>query len=108
MGRIRIREEIHNRLLRLRSIDAMVARPGFNRLWEDSDEAQRASFHNLLDAIDRVSIQDWIRNHPSLELGERSLTDLKHIAQKLSIKNYSRKGKPELIRDIEEIENGTQ
>jgi len=108
MGLISIREEIHNKLLRLRSIDAIVSRPCFTWLWEDSDEIQLAMFHNLLAAVDRDGIQEWMRDHPSLELGERSLTDLKYIAQRAGVKNYSRKGKPELIRDIQEMENGPQ
>lgn len=107
-GLIRMQEEIHNKILKLRSIEAMISRPSFPRLWEDSPDDLKDDFQILLDNIDKEGILVWIRDHPSLELGERSLTDLKRIAQRLGIKNYSRKGKPELINDIEDRENGTQ
>lgn len=106
IGVIKLRESLHNKLLRLRSIEAMLERPGFNRLWEDSSSEQQSKLSAAVEAGDRDAVHVWMRDHPSLELGERSLTDLKRIARNLSILNYSRKGKLELIRDIKEREDG--
>lgn len=107
-GLIRLREGLHNRLLKLRSIEAMVAQPSFARLWNDSTEEMRTKLQVSIDTGDRQAVANWIKQHPSLELGERSLTELKRIARDLRIPNYSRLGKPQLIHQIQECESGTQ
>lgn len=87
----------------------MIRRPQFERLWEDSDDAEKQKLRCLIDKAQREKVTLWIETHPSLELGEKKLTVLKEIAVRLGIKNISRKGKVELIREIESREkNGTQ
>lgn len=108
-GLIRLQEQIHNRLLRLRSIEAMVRQPQFERLWADSDKKQQEIVESYIDAADRDKVREWMRKHPSLELAERPLKELYKIASRMGIVNYSRKGRLELIRAIQKKEqNGTQ
>ena len=109
-GIIKLQEEIHNRLLRLRSIDAILRRPQFERLWADSSEQEQQSLKAAIELLDKDAIITWMKEHTSLELAEKSLSDLKKIAYKLGITNYSRKGKLELMQDIREKEKqyGTQ
>lgn len=83
----------------------MILQPQFDQLWEDSDESLQNGLKTLIDLADRDGIINWIRNHPSLELGERTLADLKRIARRLGVINYSRKDKLSLIRDIQEKQN---
>ena len=100
-GLIKLREEVHNSILRMRSIEAMLERPDFERLWDDSNNAQQDALRALVKKNDKDAVRNWIRNHPSLELAEKKLVELKKIACQLCIPNYSRKSKLELIRDIQ-------
>jgi len=104
-GLIKLQEDLHNTILKLRSIEAIVGRPQFERLWDDSSPEQQAALMINIQNADKENVIIWERDHPSLELGEKSLTCLKRIACRLGLVNYSRKGKLELIRDIQEKEN---
>jgi len=88
----------------------MIRRPQFERLWGDSTSEEQAAFNTLLDSANKDGIIKWMKEHPSLELAEKPLSDLKKIAYKIGITNYSRKGKLELVNDIQEQEKlyGTQ
>jgi len=108
-GMIKLQEELHNKILNLRSIEAMIRRPQFERLWEDSSENDKEQLRCFIKDAKRRKVVTWIETHPSLELGEKKLTVLKNIATRLGIKNISRMGKVELVREIESREkNGTQ
>jgi len=82
----------------------MVRRPQFGRLWEDSDVQQRAFIRLYITRGDRDAVTAWIKNHPSLELEEKHLIELKKIAQRAGVRHYSRLGKLELIRLIKNEE----
>jgi len=109
-GLIRIQEELHHRILKLRSIEAIIRRPQFERLWADSAPVDQGILEKHLADADKDAIIKWAKEHPSLELVEKPLVDLKKIAYNLGITNYSRKGKLELVQDIQEKEKqyGTQ
>ena len=82
----------------------MMLRHQFQRLWNDSSAEEKDAFLLYLKAADKEGCRAWIQLHPSLDLTEKPLSQLKEIAAKLRIKNYSRKGKLELVRDIESKE----
>jgi len=82
----------------------MIRRPQFERLWGDSSDESKKQLQTHILAADKKAVVKWMREHPSLELAEKPLVDLKTIARRLGITNYSRKGKLELIRDIENKE----
>ena len=103
-GLIKLQEELHHHLLKLRSIEATIRQPQFERLWADSNETQQLVLRAYIKNADKDAVIRWSREHPSLQLGEKSLADLKKIAYRLGIKNYSRKGKIELIQDISKKE----
>jgi hypothetical protein len=104
-GLIKLQEEFHHRLLKLRSIEAMIRRPQFERLWGDSDECDKVQLQQYLFEANKDGVIRWMKDHPSLQLEEKPLVDLKKIAYKLGISNYSRKGKLQLVRDIKEKED---
>lgn len=83
----------------------MIRRPEFDRLWNDSTIVQRLKLKRFIDAASKRDVAMWIREHPSLSLGEKSLKELKRIAIKLGIEHYSRLGKLELVRAIKTKEN---
>lgn len=109
-GLIKLQEELHHKVLKLRSIEAMIRRPEFERLWADSSNEHQEALKKLIDVADKDKVREWIRNHPSLDLAEKPLCDLQKIAYKLGIKNYSRLGKVDLVRAIRNKEEkyGTQ
>jgi len=102
------REMLHAKILRLRSIEGIVSSLRFERLWDDSDKEQREEVLGYIKEENRVRILKWIRTHPSLELGELSTSQLKELARKLRVTNYSRMLKVQLIRAIKEKEDGSK
>ena len=88
----------------------MVRRPQFERLWADSTSEQQAELLSYVNTASRSKVRGWMRDHPSLALAEKPLCDLQKIAYKLGIKNYSRRGKLELVQAIKSKEDkyGTQ
>lgn len=103
-GLIKLQEELHHRLLKLRSIEALIRQPQFERLWDDSSEETQKELKGYIEKADKENVRKWMTEHPSLELAEKSLTVIKKIAARLGISNYSRKGKLELVQDIKEKE----
>jgi hypothetical protein len=100
----RLRDKIHRNTLCTRSIEAIVMSKRFERLWSESDQTQRTIVEKLIEEDKRLTIIDWMKNHPSLALGERPLSYLRSQGKRLRIKNYSRLSKPELIREISQKE----
>ena len=64
--------------------------PKFERLWEDSSNRQKDEVHTHVVKEDRKKLTEWILNHPSIDLGEKSLRQLRKIGRRLGVKNYSR------------------
>jgi len=105
-----LQEELHNQILRARNIENLLIRPQFERLWTDSNEAQKKEATEHIKEFNKAKLLDWMRTHPSIDLGEKLLRDLIPIAKQLKIKNYSRLGRIQLIQAIREMESscGTQ
>lgn len=96
----RIRADIHNEVNKLRNIKYMIDQESFGNLWIMSDPEQRATVLTALEKRDKIRLINWIRRHPSIELGEMGVAQLKDIAQELKIKNWSRMIKTELLINI--------
>ena len=104
-GLITLREKHHNRLLRARAIESLLMRPSFERLWEDSTPEQQEAAINIIKDFNKEGLLKWVRDHPSIDLGERDRKDLLPIAQRLKIRNYSRLSRMDLIMEITQVEN---
>lgn len=72
----------------------------FTRLWNDSNIDQRQVVSRLILLADVDKLRDWCKIHPSIELGEMNIRQLRTRARKVGILNYSRKTKGELIISI--------
>ena len=94
--------DVHNKILSYRSIEHLINQPYFERLWQVSTGLSRILFRKMADKGDRLGCHNWIHNHPSLELGELSIRQLRKIAYEVGVKNYSRLSKYELIVGIQE------
>jgi hypothetical protein len=103
-GLIRLREELHHSILLSRAVENLILRPQFERLWEDSDEQKKLELKTLIIKSDKAGILLWIKNHPSIDVEDKSIRDLMQIARRHSIKNYSRLTRHQLIVNIREVE----
>ena len=104
MGLFKLKEEVHNRILKLRSIEGMLLSLRFDRLWTDSTPDDKAKVTELIENADKKGVQKWIRDHASIDLGEMSILKLREIGQRLRVPNYSRLDKPLLLSAIIKIE----
>ena len=103
-GLYKIREELHNRILIDRSIEALIQRLSFERLWGYSELDQKDIVRKCVKEGNKKGIIKWMREHPAIDIGEKPLRDLYPIAKKLQIKNYSRLQRDDLIISIKKAE----
>lgn len=103
-GLLQLLEEHHNRILLARSIEGIIIRPQFGRLWIASDEKQKQAARKIIEASDKPALLDWMKDHPSIDIGEKPIRDLYPIAKRLAIRNYSRLHREELIAAIKQAE----
>lgn len=82
-------------------MEIILQSPKFERLWSDSTiESQQAACRYIEeDSIELL--RKWVREHPSIELGEMNIRQLRERARKADVRNYSRKDKSELIIAIQ-------
>ena len=104
MGLIALRENLHNKMLKMRNLEVIMGSAKFERLWKDSDPVQQDAVQQLIHDLNGPAIREWMRKHPSLELGEQPLYRLREIAKRRNILNYSRKAKGELITILQKEE----
>jgi hypothetical protein len=97
-----IKEKIHKEILLLRSIERILVQEEFEVLWSKLDTIDQWVFEDVIKDKDRIQIIRLIKRNPALELGERSLSELKHIAKMVRLKNYSRLTKYELVALLKE------
>lgn len=93
-------ESIHHKTLQHRSIETVITSTKFERLWEESTQKQKDEVGLLIQFGYKSKLVDWMKHHPSLDLGEHTLNYLKERGRILKIKNYCRLSKPELIAAI--------
>lgn len=104
-GLFKLREELHNRILSSRSLENIIVRPQFERLWHDSTEDQKLAVTKLIEKSDKGGVLQWMRDHPSLDVGEKTWRALITIAKQLGVRNYSRLDRMQLIQAIKEVES---
>ena len=102
---IRLKEKLHNKILKARSIEHLIMQEKFQRLWDESNDEERANIEQAVDNLDRVTILKWLKRHPSLDYGEMDIRTLRQFARESGIRYYSRLSKPELIFALERIKN---
>jgi hypothetical protein len=101
----KMRISVRNKLNNLRNIDYLISTSSFESLWAISEDDMKKSLRDILEKEDKNRFMNWIKNHPSIELGEKSVGDLKEIARDLRIPNYSRLTKIQLLIKIKDSEN---
>ena len=97
-----LQDDVRTKTLHHRSLIELITTDKFERLWEASSPEDRDKITALVEFGYRSKVREWVKNHESLELGERSIAFLRQQGRELSIKNYSRLTKSELIFEIME------
>ena len=97
-----VKRDLHQQVLTARSIETIINRKVFTRLWEISTPKEREAAYGHIKARRRVSLVRWIRDHRGLELEEQPVAKLKEMAAQLSVKNWSRMTRIELLNAIKE------
>ena len=106
-GLHKLREEVHNRVLKLRRIQTIVESLRFEQFWETLSPIEKASTDLKAKIGAHEELLTAMRAFESAELGEKRIRALRELAKKAGIKDYSRKKREELIRELEEY-NGKE
>ena len=94
--------EHHQRALKARRIDELINTPRFRRKWEDLTEEEREKVAERIKDLDPSGISSAFND--SLELGEKSIRQLRIYAAQLGVKNYTRMNKAVLLSGIRQYE----
>ena len=92
--------EVHDRFLQMKPVLCLVDNPKFQELWRLSDSATR---HRALHAInnrDPVTVREWMAEHPSIDVEDLPISQLRQRGSRLAIPRYSRMSKEDLILAI--------
>jgi hypothetical protein len=99
-----ITRNIHNEILKLRSIENLISSQKFNQLFESSSEEKKKELLEILEKKNLYSLKTWVTTHPNIDLGEMNTIRLKDIAKQKRVPNYSRMYKEELINTLQSME----
>lgn len=100
MTLIDLRKKVHQKVLQVRNFENLLACPALDELWDKSTDDTRKELERIVLSHDRIALQKWIQEHPTIDLGERSICELKQIARRYGITGWSRLTKRELIREL--------
>jgi len=98
----------HKILLQLRRQDSLIQSYAFIEAFDLSSQEQKHDLQRLLHRVRPLGVKRWIRDLLYDDYQEYTLRELRFIASKNHIKNYSRISKAELIDILIEkgIKNG--
>ena len=82
-------------------MEIIILAPKFERLWKDSMIEQQQQACVYIKECSLNCLRLWVTNHPSIELGEMNIRQLRERGRKADVRNYSRKDKSELIIEIQ-------
>lgn len=90
---------IYREILRLRSLHRILENKDFVDLVVNSDSEQQTYVYICILCRDVKKLRDWMKNQPK-EIEDLSFRDLRDLARKFQIRNYSRKSKYQIAREI--------
>jgi hypothetical protein len=102
----RLRVDVHQHVLDLRSVEGTIHKSFFTRLFNASDEDGKKIVRAIIMRADKPGLARWMENHQDIHLGEMSHNRLKRLGRQLNIPNYSRLDAGALAQRIEEHRNG--
>lgn len=96
----RVLDKAQAAFVKARNILAIVERPTFMTVWCSSSKEDQDAFLKAIETLDHNFIASWKKLRKK-ELCEQTITDLRQIAKRHRIINYSRKDKGALIRELQ-------
>lgn len=100
-----LRDKIHGRILILRSIENSLALIVVDDLWKESSFLEKEKLRRVIEVESKIGVRNWIRRHPSRDISEWSIVELRQQAALWKFPGWSRMSKIELIRAINTKEN---
>lgn len=97
----RMQGELRRLILNLRSVEAVIYKPMFKRLFDASTDKQKEEIKGYFLKGERYKVANWMLMHPDVELGELSANKLKELAKRSGVPGYSRLDRTELALEIE-------
>ena len=95
-----IQVALRRRTLDLRAIDRLIQGPEFPSMWENGTSSQKVALLNAIKHIDHDKVRELLGAMQKLDIRDLTKRELIYLARKYSIKNYSRKSKTELVREL--------
>lgn len=94
---------LHQRLLKLRNIETLVASREFKQVYEEADNKQIV--RSLIDNYDVEGIRRWYREERTNQVGLLGLRELREVASRLGVVGYNKLPKSLLLSEIKRIRN---
>jgi hypothetical protein len=96
-----LRRELHQIVLDARAIEAFVLTPGFARAYNSMTPEEKATTAKLAREGHRQSLTASVKRRQTKNIYDMSIRELRGEARRLSVSNYSRLLKDELITYIQ-------
>ena len=98
--------EIRRRTLDTRAINRLVQTEAFEKAWKAASHDERTKMASAINDVDLDFVRVWIRAVNRKTLIDLSIRDLRNLASRHHIKNYSRMQKEDLVSAL--IEKGIE
>jgi hypothetical protein len=96
-----IRDDFHNQVLRMRSMERILESREFEQAFKKANEKQIDLLHLTLMSHHVDAARQWIRDLIEEPLGLRSYRALRDLAKNENVPRYSRLNRDQLIRALE-------
>ena len=88
----------HQKLLKYRKADRLIQEYTFIEAWDLANDNQKKAVLKLIKRGRYKAIRDWIVNRLKGDLWQLNIYEVRALARKHAIKNYSRTSKETLIK----------
>ena len=97
----KLRKGLHDKILELRNLECFIYTRRFERIFE---EGNKEEIGKLIKSGDRKALMLYLKGHSTLSFGEMGFAELKQIARKMGMPNWSRHPKWRLIQELEKCQ----
>jgi hypothetical protein len=96
-----VRKSVHERCLNFRALDRLVQTPGFEHAMQMDPNNIWVQFALINGNIEWI--EDWIKKTLTKDIGEMSLRELRQLASKLNVPNYTNCSKDILLIRVQNV-----
>lgn len=96
----RLEDLAYNKFLLFKRIYHLVSSEKFSITAKNSDYSDYEELETLIQEGDIKNLKTWLNDNYIVNLSDQSIHDLRILASKLRIKNYSRQGKEKLVKKV--------